>query len=182
MAETRTTATLTVDIVESCVDVSPLIQMELDEDLNGGVTCFTPNSDIYFMLFPSPQSLDYSIKISHGSITRNYSGDGFVRYSEYVTITDGDGNATHPIHTLESYEWIGTAPCPLNQLQFDTSGYRSFSCTSCSGSPDCGTSCEVVNGILKITYLSQFHSYVITVPSADTVLITAYENLSGDCS
>jgi hypothetical protein len=85
------------------------------------------------------------------------------------------------MHTIESYDWVGTAPCGKNQLQFDTSGYKFFKCNSCSGSPECGESCEVINGVLKVTYLALFQSYVINVPAAETVLISAYESLTGDC-
>ena len=185
MADSRASATLTVEIVASCVTDTARahsIQLELDDDLNGGNTCFTTNTPVYIMLFPSPYSLDFSVDISYGTIESNQADDGFVRYTEYVTISDGEGSSSKPIHTLESYEWIGRAPCPISQLQFDTSGYKFFKCNVCSGSPECGDSCEVVNGVLKITYLSLFKSYVINVPAAETVVITAYEDLSVDCT
>jgi len=79
-------------------------------------------------------------------------------------------------------EWQGKAPCSLNEIQYDTDGYKFLKCPSCSGSPECGDSCEAINGILKVTYRAAFRSYVINVPSVETVLITAYENLSGDCT
>lgn len=185
MADSRASATLQVEIAASCVTDTARthsIQLELDSDLNDGVTCFTPNTDVYVMLFPSPYSMDYLVDITYGTISRNYSDDGFVRYTEYVAVTNGEGSANKPIHTLESYEWIGDAPCAIGQLQFDTSGYKFFKCNVCSGSPECGDSCDAVNGVLKITYLSLFHSYVINVPAVSEVLITAYESLSGDCS
>lgn len=183
MTNSRVSATLQVEIVASCVSDTKRaksIQLELDADLNTE-TCFTPGTDVYVMLFPSPYSLSYSVKISLGTIFRNSGNDGYARYTEYVSITNGEGSTSKPMHTIESYEWIGTAPCSIGQLQFDTSGYKFFKCEACSGSPECEKSCDVVNGVLKVTYLSLFHSYVINVPTADTTIITAYENISGDC-
>lgn len=185
MADSRATATLTVDIVASCVtedERTNALQLQLDSDLNGGNTCFTPNTDVYIMLFATPWNLDYSIEISDGTIQRYPAGDGEVRYTEYVQIVNGEGSTSKPITALESMEWQGKAPCAISEVQYDESGYKYLKCPSCSGSPECGDSCEVVNGILKVTYRAAFRSYVINVPSVEEVLITAYENLTGDCT
>jgi hypothetical protein len=177
MATTRTTGSLTVTVQESCITLADdkEIKIELDDDLNGGVTCFEPNQDIYLRFYLSPQGLSITAETTNGSLYAT-GGGGTSEHTEEVTITDGEGSASYPINSISSIEWVGNAPCSVGAIEYET-GRKYLSCPSCSGSPEGGSSCEVTYGVVRITYTSLYKTYVLNVPEAGKVVVYAYENL-----
>ena len=174
MAE-RTVGSLTVTITESCLAAAERgIKIELDDVLNNGVTCFQPNQDIYLRMYTSPESLDVTVKATNGVISTT-PGTSTSSHEETVTISDGDGSVSYPIHEVSSIAWFGVAPCPIGQVSY-TQGYDKLNCVTCSGSPDGGTLCTVTFGVINISYTAQYRTLVLNVSGAGEVVVYAYTN------
>jgi len=172
----RTTGSLTVTIEASCAaDAAELIRIELDEDLNGGRTCFEPNQDIYLRLYTSPTDLDLTLAVTLGSIS--IVGGGVSSHEESITVQDGEGNAGYPIKAISSKEWHGNAPCPAASVTF-TAGYTQLLCPTenCSGSPLGDDTCEITYGVLDVDYTSDYRSLVLNVSEPGDVIVYAYAN------
>jgi len=181
MATTRTKGSLQITIVASCADDSDKgIKLELDEELNNEDTCFEPNQDIYLRLYLTPEDLDVTLKTTYGSLYAT-GGGGYSEHEEDITITDGTGSTGYPIHEVDSIDWLGNAPCGIDNVSW-TQGSDVLICATdtCQGSPDGVDECEVTYGVVQIVYTSKYTNYVLNVPGAGTVIVYAYENLETD--
>jgi len=181
----RATATLVVTVSETCLTDERAINIELNEILNNDRTCFTAGQRVYIRVFPQPEDLDYTIGNTNGVIIADPGNDGLLEVEdEYVQITDGTGNLSYPLHSIDSIEWHGDAPCPLASVSYSV-GQKAIQCSTgtCTDSPEDELAegvCDVTYGVLKISYKSLFKSYYAIANEYGTILIYAYENLADD--
>lgn len=177
MATSRTVGSLTVTVAETCITLADdkQIKIELDDILNGGLTCFEPNSDIYLRFYLTPQSLSITTETTNGTLYAT-GGGGYTDHTEEVVISDGEGSTSYPIDSISSKEWLGDAPCAIGAIEWAV-GRSYLNCPTCSGSPEGGDVCETTYGVIRITYRAKYVGYVLNVPEAGKVVVYAYENL-----
>jgi len=181
MADTsRATGTLTIDIVESCITVTD--DHEIDIEIDGDISCFVPGQSIPLRIYPTPDTLSFTVKNTFGSVVADSGSNGTSVHEEYIEVKDGAATTEYPIYSVDSISWHGNdAPCSTANITW-TKGYKYLRCTdgSCTGSPDdTGTAgiCDITWGVLKVNYRAFYKGYVANATEAGKIIIYAYENI-----
>lgn len=80
--------------------------------LNNGRTQFMPGDSVAYLIYKH-KVLNTEHRPSAGSVSR--VGSGQRQVEEMVTFLDVvDGNVQYPIHTLDSFEWLGNQLGPIS--------------------------------------------------------------------
>lgn len=150
------------DIVSHEDDLACSISIELDNEFNGGRTCFTPGESFWVRVY-SP--VTYELYMTGGGKISKQSNvvetipdpnDVDADDWEYVNFTDWSGSASKPIWSIINKNWcfhnLGTVNWRRN--------FNDLWVNHDSDNPDLGY------GVLRIKYKSRFDRYELRAPGA----------------
>jgi len=153
-------ASLELEIIEPEDEYGCSISIELDDDLNGGRSCFGPGEEFWIRVY-SP--VIYDLFLTGGGIKQRQTNiyetipnpdDPEVDEWEYVNFANWSGSASKPIAEIIINYWcfhtLGTVRWSM--------GYSEMSVLKPSDSTDLGY------GVLRMQYKSKFDRFLIRAP------------------
>jgi hypothetical protein len=156
------------------------ISIELDDEMNGGRTCFLPGEEFYIKVY-SP--ISYDIYTTGGSVRERLTGiaedvpdpnDPNADEWEYVNFSGWEGSASKPIYDMIDEEWCFHE---LGQVKW-TVGYSEMTVTYDADSEDMGY------GVYRIQFKSRFDRIRLLAPAAGhdiKVVVFSTDDSQPDC-
>lgn len=162
-------ASFEFDVVDEEIDLTCTITIELDDEANGGKTCFNPG-DTFWVKVWSP--VTYDILMTGGNTIQKQSNvvedipdpdDPQAEEWEYINFSNWQGSASKPIYSITDSQWCFTS---LGMLRWN----RDYAVLSVPSDPN-----ELGYGVLRIKFKTRYDRWQLKAPQAGhDIKVVAY--------
>jgi hypothetical protein len=99
-------SSIIIEFKISCEAEAGLLSVELDDELNGGRTCFLYGEKVYFRVYHSP-NLTITVESSDGTVFLESVGSTDNEEENLSFANEDEASTARTILTLDSYSWFG---------------------------------------------------------------------------
>jgi hypothetical protein len=99
-------SSVVIEFKTSCEAEDGLLSVELDDELNGGRSCFLYGEKVYFRVYHSA-NLTITVESSNGSVFLESTGATDTEEENISFANTNEASAAKTILTLGSYSWFG---------------------------------------------------------------------------
>lgn len=158
MAITSGSTTITFKAV---CDEHVSVSVELDDDRNGGKTCFTYGDTVYIKVYTIPSNVTVTAYATAGHLsggstfTEDFPGtdeDPFVTFAGTT-----EASVSKPIVSNFSYSWVGSTSITPSGVSHDEG--------SITVRLPSGSNSEKFAGVMEVSYTTRYRSYSLTLSS-----------------